>query len=263
MPFEHITFDISDGVATITLNRPERLNALSPAMVVEMLSALDLAVGSDDARVFLIRGEGRGFSSGADLSTDGVEIDPDAFDAGEFLEKYYNPLMQRLFQLPLPIVSAVHGPVVGAGCMIALAADFVIAADTAYFLQAFINVGLVPDAGSTWWLPRLVGTSRALSMMMLGERVGAEQAALWGMIHQVVGEGEETACARALAERLAKGPTLAYSMTRRAVREGLAQTFEQALLKERANQQVAGNSADFLEGVDAFREKRKPQFTGK
>lgn len=262
MTLEHIDFDILDGVARVTLNRPDRLNAVSPALALEMMSVLDRAV-AENARALLIRGEGRGFSSGADLSTEGVDVDSETFDAGEFLEKYYNPLMLRLFDYPMPIVSAVHGPVVGAGCMIALAADFVIAADSAYFLQAFINVGLVPDAGSTWWLPKLVGTGRALSMMMLGERITAGQAAAWGMIYKVVPEGELAARTGELAAHLAKGPTTAYALTRRAVRDGLSQSLEQVLATERINQKVAGNSADFLEGVAAFREKRKPLFVGR
>jgi 2-(1,2-epoxy-1,2-dihydrophenyl)acetyl-CoA isomerase len=261
MPFENITFAIEDGIARLSLNRPETLNALSRPLLRELLEALDLAARSP-VRVLVLRGEGRGFSSGADLSGGGSPAGSPGFDAGQVLEDYYNPLMERFFALPFPIVSSLHGPVVGAGCMIALAADVVIAARSAYFLQAFVNIGLIPDAGSTWWLPRLIGPGRALAMMMLGERVPAETAAAWGMIHEAVDDADLAARTDALAQRFGKGPTRAYGLIRQAVREGLSQAFGQSLSLERAGQRAAGNSGDFLEGVTAFREKRKAAFTG-
>jgi 2-(1,2-epoxy-1,2-dihydrophenyl)acetyl-CoA isomerase len=262
MQFETIVFSIENGIARLSLNRPDTLNALSRPLLGELLVALDIVGGAPDVRVLVLRGEGRGFSSGADLSGGGSPAGAPGFDAGQVLEDYYNPLMERLFALPCPVIAALHGPVVGAGCMIALAADVVIAARSAYFLQAFVNIGLIPDAGSTWWLPRLIGPGRALAMMMLGERVPAETAAAWGMIHEAVDDADLAPRTEALAARFAQGPTRAYGLIRQAVRAGLAQGFAQSLSLERAGQKAAGASVDFREGVAAFREKRRAAFTG-
>lgn len=262
MTFEHIEFEIEEGIARLTLNRPDALNALSRPLLAELTAAVEATDASAEARVLVLRGQGRAFCSGADLSGGSSPAGSPGFDAGEVLEQYYNPLMKRLFDFRLPIVSAVQGPVVGAGCMLALVADIVIAARSAYFLQAFVNIGLVPDAGSSWWLPRLVGPGRALSMMLLGERIVAEDAAAWGMVYKAVDDADLEEATQAIAGRFAAGPTIAYGLIRRAAREALSTGFANALDRERADQRSAGNSADFLEGVSAFREKRKASFKG-
>lgn len=263
MDFETIRFSLEDGVARIQLNRPEAMNALSRSLLGEFRAALDIVANSPEARVLLVNGEGKCFSSGADLSSSSSPAGQAGVDAGQVLDDHYNPIMQRLFSLPVPIVSAVHGATVGAGCMLALAADVVIAARSAYFLQAFVNVGLVPDAGSTWWLPRLVGAGRASGMMLLGERIPAETAASWGMIYEMVEDGELETRATAVAAKFALGPTKAYDLTRQAIRMGLQCDFATALQLERRSQKQAGLTEDFAEGVAAFRERRKPEFKGR
>lgn len=262
MQFEHIAFSIEQGIAHLRLNRPEALNALSRPLLREINEAVDLAARSDGVRVLELSGEGRGFSGGADLSGGSSSAGEIGFDAGAVLEQFYNPLMKRLFTLEIPIVAAVQGPVAGAGCMLALAADIVIAARSAYFLQAFVNIGLVPDAGSSWWLPRLIGPGRALAMMMLGEKIPAETAAAWGMIYAVVEDDELAAKTADMSAKLAAGPTRAYALIRQAVRNGLSSTFEETLAQERLNQKQAGDTRDFREGIAAFRDKRKPQYSG-
>src|SRR5687768_13276849 len=205
MDFTHIRLEQSPAaVASVTLNRPDSLNSLNASMVDELRKAVE-SLEASGARCLLITGEGRGFSSGADLAGGGGGL-PD--DAGMALEKHFNPLVEALFALPVSVVAAVNGPAAGAGCSLALAADIVIAARSAYFLQAFVNVGLVPDAGATWLLPQLAGRARALEMMMLGERIPAEKALEWGMIARVVDDQDLAAESVALATRLAQGPTV-------------------------------------------------------
>jgi 2-(1,2-epoxy-1,2-dihydrophenyl)acetyl-CoA isomerase len=261
--FEFIRFEKADRVARLVLARPEQMNALSRPLLSEFIRVLDHIHEADDVGVLVISGEGRGFSSGADLSSGASSAGAAEFDAGQVLEEYYNPLIEKLFALPVPVVSAVHGPVVGAGCMIALAADITIATKSAYFLQAFANVGLVPDAGSMWLLPRLAGRARAAAMMLLAERIPAETARDWGMIYEVV-DDEQALAERsdAIARKLASGPTKAYALIRHGVRAALSQSLTETLAMERKAQCEAGRTADFAEGVNAFREKRRPIFTG-
>lgn len=247
-----------DAVATITLNRPESLNALNAAMLDELRAAVESLPGAG-ARALLLTGEGRGFSSGADLAGSGGLPE----DVGAALEAHFNPLVEALFACPLPIVAAVNGAAAGAGCSLALAADIVVAGRSAYFLQAFINIGLIPDAGATWLLPRLAGRARAMEMMMLGERVPADKAAEWGLISRVVEDDELAVEGAALAARLAAGPTVAYGLLR-----GLARTAEQsslsdALAAERIAQREAGHTQDFKAAVLAFLQKQKPSFEGR
>lgn len=261
-PVAGVRIESRGPVARLVLARPEVLNALNRPMLAQLIVALDDLRDRGEARVLVLSGEGRCFCSGADMS--GGAFDPTApgYDAGEVLEHYYNPLIERLSSLPIPVIASVHGAVAGAGCMLALAADFVIAARSAFFLQAFINVGLVPDAGSLWLLPRLVGRSRAMSMMMLGERIAAETAHQWGVVHAVVEDAEREAVTASLASRLAAGPTLAYGLIRRGVRAAAGLGLSDALALEREAQRTAGASADFAEGVAAFRGKRSASFRG-
>ena len=259
MSFEHIRLEHSPaGFATITLARPETLNSLARQTVDELRVAVE-AVGASEARCLLMTGDGRGFSSGADLASGGGLPE----DAGEALEKHFNPLIEALFDLPIPIVAAVHGAAAGAGCSIALAADIVIAAKSAYFLQAFVNIGLIPDAGATWLLPRLAGRARAMEMMMLGERVSAEQAQAWGLISRVVEDEHLASEAVLLATRLAKGPTVALGLIRKLARNAEELPLSEALAAERVAQRTAGETQDFKAAVMAFLEKHQPRFEGR
>jgi 2-(1,2-epoxy-1,2-dihydrophenyl)acetyl-CoA isomerase len=259
MAYEHIRLEQSPAaVATITIARPDRLNALSGQTVDELRAAVEEA-GSSGARCLLLTGEGRGFSSGADLATGGGLPD----DVGASLEKHFNPLLEAIFALPIPVVAAVNGPCAGAGCSLALAADIVVAGRSAYFLQAFVNIGLIPDAGATWLLPRLAGRARAMEMMMLGERVSAEQALQWGLISRVVEDEALESEAVALATRLAQGPTVALGLIRKLAREAAHVPLSEALAAERVAQRDAGRSEDFKAGVAAFLQKGQPRFEGR
>src|SRR3712207_5795510 len=253
MAYEHIRLETSPAaVATVTIARPDRLNALSGQTVDELRAAVGEA-GSSGARCLLLAGEGRGFSSGADLAAGGGLPD----DVGASLEKHFNPLLEALFDLPIPVVAAVNGPCAGAGCSLALAADIVVAGRSAYFLQAFVNIGLIPDAGATWLLPRLAGRARAMEMMMLGERVPAEQALAWGMISRVVEDEALQSEAVALATRLARGPTVALGLIRKLAGESGDIPLREAMAAERAAQREAGETEDFRNAVAAFLQKRQ------
>ncbi|MEQ1688147.1 MAG: enoyl-CoA hydratase-related protein [Sphingopyxis sp.] len=257
MTYETITVAVNDQIATITLNRPGRLNAMGPHMADEISDALDNVGG---ARTVLMTGEGRAFCSGADLTMRGG---PTASGPYSALTQHYNPLMLKLSRLAIPVVCAVNGPAAGIGCSLALAADFVIAGQSAYFLQAFVNIGLVPDGGASWMLPRLIGKARATQMMMLGEKIGAEQAADWGLIYQCVEDAVLMAEAKALAARLAAGPTLALGIMRQNIAAADESDYASALLREAEGQRIAGSSADAMEGGMSFLQKRAPMFTGK
>ena len=265
MAYQHIIFDEADGIATLTLNRPERMNALHTELIAEMIHAVDRVRDEGTARVLVMTGAGRAFCSGADLvSGTAAGLGGEGpIDAGKALETHFNPLLERLFALPVPCITAVNGPAAGAGCSFALAGDIVIAGKSAYFLQAFINIGLVPDVGSTWMLPRLAGKARAQAMMMLGEKIPAETAADWGMIYKVVDDAELAAAVQAIATKLAKGPTRSYALIRHGIRDCLDGSLTEALAVERRNQRQAGRSADFAEGVAAFVQKRPAVFSGK
>lgn len=246
-------------VLVLTLDRPDRLNAAPPAMFEQLRHRLGAL---DGARAVLIAGAGRGFCSGADVGGGALGSDDPGNATFVALTQSYNPALVALADLAVPVVSAVRGPAAGIGCSLALAADFCVASETAYFLQAFVNIGLVPDGGTSWMLPRLVGRARASEMMLLGEKVPAAKALEWGMIHRVVADDALDAEAFALAERLAAGPTVALGLIRRQLREAYESEYASAMQREAENQRVARGTADSVEGGMAFLQKRKPAFKG-
>ena len=260
MAYETITLDVADHIATITLNRPERMNACSLDMAGEINDVL--ASGLSDARCLIITGAGRGFCSGADLSARGERSISGGEGSYIALTRHYNPLMMNLTRLNMPIVTAINGAAAGIGCSIGLSGDFVIGGKSGYFLQAFVNIGLVPDGGASWMLPRLVGKARATEMMLLGEKISSEKAADWGMIYKCVEDEALQTEARALATRLANGPTVAYAVMRKNILTALENSFAEQLLAEAEGQRIAGSTADSKEGGLAFMEKRKPAFKG-
>lgn len=260
MSYETIRVERDGPLTTITLNRPERLNAMPPQMADEIGQVFyDLG----DARAVLITGEGKGFCSGADLSARSSD-NPLTGKGGshEALINHYNPAISHLIRADVPVICAVNGPAAGVGCSLALAADFTIAGRSAYFLQAFVNIGLVPDGGSTWLLARAIGRARATRMIMLGEKIGAEQAEDWGLIYKCVDDELLMDEARALATKLANGPTFALAQMKRNLATALDGSLQQVLLAEAEAQRLAGASEDAKEGGKAFLEKRKAVFKG-
>lgn len=258
-----VLVSIEAGVETITLNRPEKLNALNPEMHERLRAALERALGDAQIRAVLLTGAGRGFCTGQDLSERDVSPGAPPIDLSVSLGAYYNPLIRRMRALPKPIVCAVNGVAAGAGANLALACDLVIAARSASFVQAFSKLGLVPDAGGTYFLPRLVGTARAMGLALLAEKVSAEQAAEWGLIWKVVDDHALTAEAQALAMQLADGPTKGYGHLKRALYASAGNLLDAQLDLERDLQRELGLSEDYREGVTAFKEKRPPRFKGK
>jgi len=261
--FETITLDVDARLAHITLRRPQALNSLSPQMMIELRDAFDIVAASPDVRALLLSGEGRAFCAGADLSQAGPATgSAPPRDVGLVVEDYVNPLVRRLAALEKPVVTAVQGAAAGAGCSLALQSDFVLVGRSAYFLQAFIHVGLIPDGGATWMLPRLVGLGRATTMMMLGERIKAEQAVEWGLATQIFDDAALIDAARDLGRRLAAGPTQALGLMRRAIRAGLSTDLATSMQLERTLQREAGFTSDYAEGVRAFKAGERPIFTG-
>ena len=263
MSYQTITFDVTDGIARLTLNRPDRLNSFNTTMHLEVRAALSSIADGAQARVLVLTGAGRGFCAGQDLGDRAVAPGGTAVDLGESIEKNYKPLVMTLRNLPMPVIGAVNGVAAGAGANIALACDLVVAARSASFVQAFAKLGLVPDSGGTWFLPRLVGTARAMGLAFLGEKLSAEQAAQWGLIWRCVDDAEFASIVDALARQLAAAPTRGLARTKQAIYESWGRSLEQQLDTERDFQRELGHSADYAEGVAAFGEKRAPVFTGK
>lgn len=259
MTTEHLVLVTDAGATrTITLNRPAAMNSFTTAMHAELLAALDNTAGSTEVRCLVITGAGRGFCAGQDLG------DPQAApgkDLGALIEAHYLPLVERIRSMPVPVIAAVNGVAAGAGANLALCCDVVVAARSASFIQAFSKIGLVPDTGGTWLLPRLVGHARALAIAMTGDKIPAEQAAAMGMIWQCVDDAQLAESVGALAARLAAMPTRALAVTRKALADAQHMDLRAALQMEAQLQTELGGAHDYLEGVDAFRNKRAPQFT--
>ncbi len=262
MSYQCILFEVKEGIARLTLNRPERLNSFNTQMHEEVRAAL-AAIPASGARVLVISGAGRGFCAGQDLNDRAVAPGGGPPDLAASIEKYYKPLVLALRSLPMPVIAAVNGVAAGAGANIALACDLVIAARSANFVQAFSKLGLVPDSGGTWFLPRLVGTARALGLTLLGDKLSAEQAVSWGLIWRCVEDAELAGVVDSLARQLAVAPTRGLVRTRQAINESWGRTLEQQLDMERDYQGELGRTADYAEGVAAFAAKRAPNFTGR
>lgn len=260
MAYDTIDFKLADGVARLTLNRPDRLNSFTAQMHGEVADALGQL---NDARCLILTGAGRGFCAGQDLGDRAVAPGGEAVDLGASVERYWNPLVTRLTTLPFPVIARVNGVAAGAGANIALACDIVIAARSAKFIQSFAAIGLIPDSGGTWALPRLVGQARALGLALTGEPLPAETAADWGLIWKAVEDDALDAEVDALAARFAAGPTRGLAAIKRMIRESWSQTLPQELERQRDTMRELGFSDDYREGVAAFMAKRKPVFTGK
>ncbi|AMO25119.1 2-(1,2-epoxy-1,2-dihydrophenyl)acetyl-CoA isomerase PaaG [Ramlibacter solisilvae] len=262
MDYQHILFDSRDGIARLTLNRPERLNSFNVAMHLEVKDALARVAADRSVRVLVLTGAGRGFCAGQDLSDRAVAPGQAAPDLGESIEKYYGPLVLGLRRLPIPVICGVNGVAAGAGANLPLACDIVVAARSASFVEAFCKLGLIPDTGGTYFLPRLLGSARATALAMLGDKLSAEQAAAWGLIWKCVDDEQLAAEVDVLARHFASAPTLGLARTKQALQASGLNTLEAQLDLERDFMRELGRSADYREGVAAFMEKRAPRFTG-
>jgi len=262
MTYEKILLARDNGLATITLNAPDRLNAVSRKMIAEIKLCWEELAADDSVRAVLLTGAGRGFCAGADLADPDREASATA-DSGAALGKFFNPVIRAMRSIPKPVVSAVNGVAAGVGMSFALASDIAIAGKSASFLQAFARIGLLPDGGSTWFLPRLVGDQRARALAMLAPQISAEQAKQWGLIWDVVEDAVLMQTATDIVRKLAEGPTLALARIKDAFNRSTGNALSQQLDVERGAQRFLGKSDDFKEGVAAFLAKRKAQFKGK
>ncbi|MBI4967011.1 MAG: 2-(1,2-epoxy-1,2-dihydrophenyl)acetyl-CoA isomerase [Rhodospirillales bacterium] len=262
---KNVTFALERGVATLTLNRPDRLNSFTVAMHTDLLDVIaQLAAPDSEARVLLITGAGRGFCAGQDLSEDAAQPGPDAGDRlSQVIDRYYNRVVRGLRALPQPIVVAVNGVAAGAGSSFALVGDIVLAARSASFVQAFVKIGATPDTGGSWFLPRRVGEARARALMLLGDKLSADQAAEWGLIWKAVEDDRLLAEAMAVARRLADGPAVAQRLIKTMLDAQATNSLDEQLDLERDCQRIAAASADFSEAVEAFAAKRPPKFQGR
>jgi len=258
MPFTKIAYTVVDDIATIAFDDPKTLNAAGIDTVEELSLAIEQA--ADEARCTIITGNGRGFCSGANLSSSPGDTPKGKPDAGKALDSHYNPFIKAMRTHPHPIITAVNGAAAGVGCSIALMGDFIISAESGYFLQAFRRIGLVPDGGSTFLLPRVAGRARAMEMALFGEKVFAAQALEWGLINRVVADDQLMNEAHSYAKRLADGPTQALALIRDLVWQAEDNDFDSQLQAERFAQRTAGRQPDFKEGVKAFLEKRPANF---
>jgi len=258
---EPVLVSLESGVLRVTLNRPDKLNAFNADLHKGLAAAMTRAENEAAVRCVLITGAGRGFCSGADLTQRDMKSEAQ-LDMGAGLEAHYNPLVKRMRALPKPIVCAVNGVAAGAGANFALACDIVVAARSASFIQAFVKIGLVPDCGGSYFLPRLAGTQRAMALAMTGERLSAEDAERFGLIWKVVDDGALEDVAAKIAENLAAGPTRSLGLIKKAIYDSAGNSLAAQLDLERDLQREVGRGTDFREGVTAFLEKRKPSFTG-
>ncbi len=258
-----ILCEVADGVMRLTLNRPDRLNSFNDAMHRELKDCLTQAERDDTVRCLLITGAGRGFCAGQDLNDRNVDPTAEAPDLGYSVETFYNPLVKRLARLPKPVIAAVNGVAAGAGATLALGCDITLAARSASFVMAFSKLGLVPDCGGTWFLPRLAGRARAMGLALTGGKISAEQACDWGLIWQVIDDEQLADSAAELARHFATQPTYGLGLIKQALLASESNTLDAQLELERDYQRLAGRSADYREGVAAFLAKRPPQFKGK
>jgi 2-(1,2-epoxy-1,2-dihydrophenyl)acetyl-CoA isomerase len=261
---ETVNMRVEEGAATIELNRPQALNAWNAQLGADLLAALRRATDDDAVRAVVVTGAGRAFSSGADLKDiSGGDTTPEGRpDVYKTLTERYHPIMHAIREIPKPVIAAVNGPAVGIGCSLALCSDLILAAESAYFLLAFVNIGLVPDGGSSLFLPTRIGMTRTTELSMLGERLPATKALEWGLINRVVPDGQLDGEAAALAARLAAGPTRSYAGTKRQLNNWLYSRMEEQLELEAQIQQEMAGSDDFVEGAMAFVEKRPARFSG-
>jgi 2-(1,2-epoxy-1,2-dihydrophenyl)acetyl-CoA isomerase len=260
--YETVNLELRDGAAWIELNRPETMNAWNTQFGDDLLAAVRQVAEDDDVRVVVITGAGRAFSSGADLKQ-GFEPTPAGHpDVHTRLTQTYHPIMETIRRMPKPVIAAVNGPAVGIGCSLALCSDLIVAAESAYFLLAFVNIGLVPDGGSSVYIPARVGFTRAAEMALLGEKVGAAQAERWNLINRVYADDEFRPAVEQLVARFAKGPTRSFAGTKRQLNRWVFTGMEDQLALEADIQQEMAGSKDFVEGVTAFVTKRTAEFTG-
>ncbi|MGK5077949.1 2-(1,2-epoxy-1,2-dihydrophenyl)acetyl-CoA isomerase PaaG [Janthinobacterium sp. HLX7-2] len=262
MTYQNILFTIEQGIATLTLNRPDKLNSFTQAMHEEVRDAIAQVNADKSVRVFVLTGAGRGFCAGQDLSDRAVAPGSKGVDLGESVEKNYAPLVLALKALPMPVICAVNGVAAGAGANLALACDIVIAGKSASFVEVFCKLGLIPDTGGTFFLPRLIGSARAMGLAMLGEKLTAEKAEDWGLIWKCVEDAQLFDETQKLAVHFSTAPTKGLALTKQALAASGANTLPQQLALEARMMSELGNSDDYREGVASFMEKRTPQFKG-